>query len=355
VRHPDLQLASAGGTGRTWVAARALSAGTCLLVEQPACSVLDRELQAYAWWDGDGADTCALFIAWMDAFLREQREGGAPSLWDVTRCLHPANAAAGPSSEEEWGELAANLPDEAGALLARIRALATPARPDLPLVWRSLQLNSLGAYTHPEHQGGAYEGHWRPLTSTGVYPLAAIGFNHSCRPNTLRTCAGPLMLFRAARAVARGEALSISYIGHDALMEPRGARLGDGEGGLGGRDFVCGCTTCEAEAAAAAAAGGEDSGVRGRGARGRGARGRGTEGRRGGGRRGGGGGGGATAGGQGRTPACAAGPARGGAPLPRPAALRGAGGRDGGAACVTASPPPPPPVLTGRVSSLFPY
>jgi hypothetical protein len=131
---------------------------------------------------------------------------------------------------------------------------------DLPIVWQRLQLNQMGSYTHPEHIAGAYARTWRFLTGTGIYPLTSVGFNHSCRPNLLRVSVGPLILFRTSRPVQYGEALTISYVGTDLLREPLDIRLGEDEdtgGGLGDRDFICGCSLCISERTLASCAGAE--------------------------------------------------------------------------------------------------
>lgn len=38
---------------------------------------------------------------------------------------------------------------------------------DLPTIWKRLQLNQMGSYSHPEHIGGAYQRTWRFFTGTG--------------------------------------------------------------------------------------------------------------------------------------------------------------------------------------------
>jgi len=267
------------------------------------------------WWHLDGADTCSLFSMWMTRLLAEEntdshaaedratqsprpapamRKSQQGSTWrvgvdqeparhadgqveartnsdcdnllSITSHLHPA-APPGGSSEEEWNELYDNLPVEVQVLMDRIvdkyggssRATSEPrnmsaSRIDLPNVWKRLQLNQMGSYTHPEHIAGEYERSWRFLTGTGIYPLTSIGFNHSCTPNLLRISVGPVIIFRTSRPVAPGEPLSISYVGTDLLREPLDLRLGDDDedgGGLGDRDFTCVCALCTTEREAA--------------------------------------------------------------------------------------------------------
>ena len=73
-----------------------------------------------------------------------------------------------------WLDASAYRPLSTGAVCQRWGRLCSISFSSAQ-VWRVLQLNSLGAYTFPEHVGGAYQHKWRCFTSTGLYPLAAIG------------------------------------------------------------------------------------------------------------------------------------------------------------------------------------
>ncbi|EKX42725.1 hypothetical protein GUITHDRAFT_141117 [Guillardia theta CCMP2712] len=198
------------------------------MLEEAAISVLDAEIQRkFSWWDADGADTCALFCSWMQQVLAEAEEERKHQAMDIegtkealrsklarmTRRLHPVSSE--PSPEADWEELRENLPEEGKELLKRMRE-EEPAV-DLPRTWHQLQLNQIGCYSLTEHVGGGYERVWRFLTSSSLLPLTSVGFNHSCSPNLLRLCIGPIVLFRSSRSIRAGEQLTISYVGTDQL------------------------------------------------------------------------------------------------------------------------------------------
>jgi len=61
------------------------------------------------------------------------------------------------------------------------------------------------------------------LTGLGLYHAPSF-FNHSCSPNVSRFHLGDLAVFRTNRPVAPGQALCISYLGHDLLPTPLPAR-----------------------------------------------------------------------------------------------------------------------------------
>ena len=287
VRHAGVELVRHPERGREFLctAQGGLEAGTCVLVEQPAVNVLDSEVQREKeWWDVDGADTCSLLCAWMLQLLREvtnpsldaggyvsdRRRHAVSRLYRITENLHPA-APAGGSSEAEWKELYESLPKDVQKLVDEfVNTFGgsgdvsgggggfSQCRVDLPVVWKRLQLNQMGSYTHPEHVAGAYERTWRYFTGTGLYPWTSLAFNHSCLPNVMRVSVGPLMVFRTSRPVAKGDALTISYVGTDLLREPLEVRVGEDEdegGGLGDRDFTCACPLCVAERETAGAEG----------------------------------------------------------------------------------------------------
>jgi hypothetical protein len=73
IRHASISLTRHPERGREFVctAKEGFAAGVCVLVEDPLVSVLDTEVQREKeWWDLDGADTCSLFLCWMELLLK---------------------------------------------------------------------------------------------------------------------------------------------------------------------------------------------------------------------------------------------------------------------------------------------
>lgn len=90
----------------------------------------------------------------------------------------------------------------------------------------------------------AYLDVWSKLASAILYPPAASLFNHSCVPNVARVELGPYMMYRAIRKVAKGEPLTISYIGTKIRSESVHIRRE-----VLSRDwhFYCRCEACSEE------------------------------------------------------------------------------------------------------------
>ncbi len=182
-------------------------------------SILDAETQREReWWAQGGADTCALFCEWMALYLATNQTANEPDasidarkkhrkqLLDITSQLHPQSTER--SSAEEWEELRSNIPDDARTLFDAVAETneeeeegslqrneeaeeerrggrkrtegAEEGRglhADLPAVWRKLQANQMGSYTHVEHVGGGYERLWRYFTGTGwISALPSLSF-----------------------------------------------------------------------------------------------------------------------------------------------------------------------------------
>lgn len=231
-----MALRRAPGRGRGWFAARALAAGTVVLVERPLAAVLDLEWRGQPWADCDSSDSAALEMELARRF--------SPSATEVLAGLHPPEDAvhalpAGDGAEppkdedEEDEEEAAMLAEVVGEAWAAVEGLSDPARRRLQAVVR---LNSLGFYTHSEQL--CHHGNFSALMGSGLYALAS-GFNHSCDPCVARFSIGDVTSFATNRPVPAGEELCISYIENELLCAPKSLRAQSLN-----RDFSCGCARC---------------------------------------------------------------------------------------------------------------
>lgn len=75
----------------------------------------------------------------------------------------------------------------------------------------------------------------------GCWPAASY-FNHSCAPTIEKSREGRVFNFRAARDIAKGEELSITYLSSEERKMSRGQRMMILKTNWG---FECGCDRCE--------------------------------------------------------------------------------------------------------------
>jgi hypothetical protein len=218
---PHISLKFQKSSGLGLFAERDLQAGTLILVDHPASSVLDCESGASEFSDQDGFDTIAL--------IDQLGQKWTPEVEECLRSLYPIRYGS-----PDPDAIGISLP---GKILAKLNEKLLSVGISLERLVKAVQLNSLGFYSFPELC--SFNEQFRFLTGTGLYRNASM-FNHSCDPNVNHYSVGDVSLFRLTRHAKSGEELCISYIGSDLLCEAKSVRYEF----LSNRDFECACAKC---------------------------------------------------------------------------------------------------------------
>lgn len=193
-----------------------------------------RECQAADWGRGGHQGECARLVAlapkvptetvFLAARVLALRET-APATWAKVEglCCAPQRGKQSMEAAQRYMAMSVMTADFLGS--ERLRALAGSGEALVGLLSK-LETNAFNVC----------DGDLQPV-GIGVYPDASL-LNHSCRPNASTVFEGTALYVAAARDIAPGEEITISYIDLGADLEHRRAELRQGFG------FVCACERC---------------------------------------------------------------------------------------------------------------
>jgi len=200
------------------VAAKDLPAGTTLVCERALAMVLDAQVaEIEEDDDGDNADS-ALLIMRIASRINEE-----PSFVEELAMLFPR-------TDEELSKLrpwrcASHLQSLVDAALSTLDDSLAKRLPHI------VRYNAVSCET-----GGELYSHATSpealLSGIALFRDSSV-FNHGNEPNVARWHCGDVVCFRTNRAVAAGEALTVSYVASPLLPDPAAAR-----GALAHFDFV---------------------------------------------------------------------------------------------------------------------